>query len=82
MRSLADALRNQGVDVVVLAAAGGEMVAAVRKEWAGKVHAGKLIQATGARGGGRPDLAEGGLKNPAQLEEALRRVAPALEALL
>ncbi len=82
MRSLADSLRNQGVDVVVLAAAGGEMVAAVRREVAGKVHAGKLIQATGARGGGRPDLAEGGLKDPAQLEEALRRVAPAVEALL
>jgi len=82
LRSLADALRNQGVDVVVLAAPGGEMVAAVRKELAGKVHAGKLIQATGARGGGRPDLAEGGLKDPAALEEALRRVAPAVEALL
>jgi len=82
LRSLADSLRNQGVDVVVLAAPGGEMVAAVRKELAGRVHAGKLIQATGARGGGRPDLAEGGLKDPAALEEALRRVAPAVEALL
>ncbi len=82
LRSLADSLRNQGVDVVVLAAPGGEMVAAVRKELAGKIHAGKLIQATGARGGGRPDLAEGGLKDPGSLDQALSRVAPAVEALL
>ncbi len=82
LRSLADSLRNQGVDVVVLGTPAGELVCAVRKELAGKVHAGKLIQAAGARGGGRPDLAEGGLKDPSGLEEALRRVAPALEAML
>ena len=82
LRSLADALRNQGIDVVVLAAASGEMVAAVRKEVAGKVHAGKLIQATGARGGGRAELAEGGLKDPSRVEEALRSVPAAVEAAL
>jgi len=82
LRSLADSLRNQGVDVVVLGTPAGELVCAVRKELAGKVHAGKLIQAAGARGGGRPDLAEGGLKDPSGLEQALQRVAPALEAML
>lgn len=82
MRSLADALRHQGVDVVVLGAETGAMVAAVRKELAGQLHAGKLIQATGARGGGRPDLAEGGLKDPGRIQEALRRVAAAVEAAL
>jgi len=78
LRSMADLLRNRGVDVVVLAAGAGELVAAVRKEHTGKVHAGKLIQAIGARGGGRPDLAEGGAKDIAVLD----KVGAALEAML
>ncbi|MEK7407417.1 MAG: alanine--tRNA ligase [Acidobacteriota bacterium] len=77
LRSIADSLRNKGVDVVVLGAASGEIVSAVRKEHTGKVHAGKLIQAIGGRGGGRPDLAEGGAKDAAALE----KVWAAVEAM-
>jgi alanyl-tRNA synthetase len=78
LRQMADALRNRGVDVVVLAAAGGELIAAVRKEHAGKVHAGKLAgqvaQAAGGKAGGRPDLAEGAAKDPARLRQALEKI--------
>ncbi|MBV8731145.1 MAG: alanine--tRNA ligase, partial [Acidobacteriia bacterium] len=79
MRNIADALRNQKVPVVVLASADETdvaIVAAVKKDLTAKFHAGKLAgalaQAVGGKGGGRPDMAEGGGKNPSALDQALR----------
>ena len=54
------------------------LVAAVTKDLAGKLHAGKLIQelasVVGGSGGGRPDLAQAGGKDPAKLDQALALV--------
>ncbi len=90
MRSLADTLRNKWKSaVIVLGAADGEnvaLVSAVTKDLTAKVHAGKLIgpvaQAVGGKGGGRPDLAEAGGKDPAALDAALESVYAAVEGAL
>jgi alanyl-tRNA synthetase len=88
LRSMTDTLRSKlQSGVVVLGATAGEdrvnLVAAVTRDLAGKVHAGKLIQEVapivGGRGGGRPDLATGGGKDPAKLGEALQAVARLVE---
>jgi alanyl-tRNA synthetase len=54
------------------------LVSAVTKDLTGRVHAGKLVQevakAVGGGGGGRPDLAQAGGKNPAELDRALAGV--------
>jgi alanyl-tRNA synthetase len=77
LRWMADSLRNQGVDVIVLATGGGELVSAVRKEATAKVHAGKLAgrvaQLAGGKAGGRPDMAEGGVKDAAKLKQVIEQ---------
>jgi alanyl-tRNA synthetase len=54
------------------------LVSAVTKDLTGRVHAGKLIQevakSVGGGGGGRPDLAQAGGKNPTELDRALAGV--------
>ncbi len=90
MRSLADSLRHRLKSaVVVLASAengGISLVSAVTKDLTGKVHAGKLVgslaQAVGGKGGGRPDMAEGGGKDAGALEAALESVYREVEAKL
>jgi len=89
MRSIADALRNQKVPVVVLASVeNGDVaiVAAVKKEFTSKFHAGKLAgelaQAVNGKGGGRPDMAEGGGKDPSALDAALERLRRDVESKL
>ncbi len=87
MRLIADSLRNQKTPVVVLASADNgdvAIVAAVRKDLTGKFHAGKLAsalaQAVGGKGGGRPDMAEGGGKDPSALNAALEKLRIDLES--
>jgi alanyl-tRNA synthetase len=82
LRSLSDSERSKGADVVVLGTNTGEVVAAVSKDLSGKVDAGKLLRAIGVRGGGRQELAEGRIPDPAGLDAALRRVDEELERLL
>jgi alanyl-tRNA synthetase len=88
LRNMTDTLRARlHSGVVVLGATAGDdrvnLVAAVTRDLAGRVHAGKLIQEVapivGGRGGGRPDLATGGGKEPAKLGEALQAVARLVE---
>ncbi len=83
LRNMTDTIRARlGSGVVVLGAVTGEgkvnLVAAVTKDLAGRVHAGKLIkevaQICGGGGGGRPDMATAGGKNPERLGEALNAV--------
>jgi alanyl-tRNA synthetase len=82
MRALADALRNKWKSAVVVLAGAEDgnvtIVAAVTKDLTAKVHAGKLAGAValavGGKGGGRPDMAEAGGKNPAALDAALEAV--------
>jgi len=54
------------------------LVGAVTKDLTGRLHAGKLVQevakAVGGGGGGRPDLAQAGGKNPERLGVALEKV--------
>ncbi|PWU03184.1 MAG: alanine--tRNA ligase [Terriglobia bacterium] len=89
MRLIADSLRNQKTPVVVLASAGNgdvSIVAAVRKDMTGTFHAGKLAgalaQAVGGKGGGRPDMAEGGGKDAAGLSAALDKLRAEVESKL
>jgi alanyl-tRNA synthetase len=82
MRELADGLRNKWKSAVVVLASPGDgalaIVAAVTKDLTGKIQAGKLVgavaQATGGKGGGRPDMAEGGGKDASALPAALDAV--------
>lgn len=80
LKEQADRLRDQlGTALVVLFAndAGSvRMVAAATKDIAGKrVHAGKIIQAVaplvGGRGGGRPDMAQGGGSDASGIQAAI-----------
>ena len=90
LRTMVDSLRNKwGSAVVVLAAVEDgnvSIVAGVTKDLTTKVHAGKLAgvvaQAVGGKGGGRPDMAEAGGKNPAALDAALAAVYPGVEGML
>ena len=90
LRNLADTLRNklQSAVVVLASADNGQIaiVTAVTKDLTGKVHAGKILgsvaQAVGGKGGGRPDLAEGGGSNVEALPQALEAVYATVETLL
>ena len=76
---MADALKAHGFKgVVVLGGASGSsvgLVASVSSEYTAKVQAGKIISAiaplVGGKGGGKPEGARGGGKDPAQLDAAL-----------
>ena len=64
--------------VVVLGTAQGEralLLAAVTDDLVGRFHAGNIIKQlaplVGGGGGGRPDFAQAGGKDPARLDEAL-----------
>jgi alanyl-tRNA synthetase len=83
LRSLADMFRDKlGSGLVVLGSkneAKVNLVAAATKDVVGKgIHAGNIIREvakkTGGGGGGRPDMAQAGGKNPEQLEAALKYV--------
>jgi alanyl-tRNA synthetase len=90
MRALADSLRNKWKSAVVVLASAEDsnvaIVSAVTKDLTAKVHAGKLAgavaQAVGGKGGGRPDMAEAGGKDPSALDEALEKVYATVEAML
>jgi alanyl-tRNA synthetase len=90
IRQLVDSLRQKlGSGVVVLGQAGDgkvTLIAGVTKDLTAKVHAGKMIQTlakqVGGRGGGRPDLAEGGGEDTNALNSTLGGVPALLEPLL
>jgi len=90
MREVADALRNKWKSAVIVLASVEDssvsIVSAVTKDLTAKIHAGKLAaslaQAVGGKGGGRPDMAEGGGKDPAALPEALERIYAEIEGKL
>ncbi len=79
LRELADRLRDRiKSGVVVLGTAVGEravLLAAVTKDLTGTYHAGNIIKQlaplVGGGGGGRPDFAQAGGKDPARLDAAL-----------
>ncbi len=90
LRVLTDSLRNKLKSAVVVLATAQDsnvaIVSGVTKDLISKVHAGKLAgavaQAVGGKGGGRPDMAEAGGKDPSQLAEALNNVYTSVEGML
>ena len=90
MRTLVDQLRDKlGSGVVVLGSASNGNVAlivGVTKDLTSKIQAAKVIgpvaQKVGGKGGGRPDLAEAGGKDPAALDAALGEAYGVVESLL
>jgi alanyl-tRNA synthetase len=82
LRSVADTLRDRlGSGVVCVGSVVDSrvnLVAAVTKDLTRRVQAGKLVQEVarivGGGGGGRPDLAQAGGKDPARLDQALQLV--------
>ncbi len=79
LQGVADALKSHGFKgaIVLGGSANGAvaLVAAVSPDFTAKVQAGKIIQGiapiVGGKGGGKPDNARGGGKDPSKLEEAL-----------
>jgi alanyl-tRNA synthetase len=90
MRTLIDQLRDKiGSGVVVLGSASNgtvSLIVGVTKDLTSRVQAGKVIgpvaQQVGGKGGGRPDLAEAGGKDPAALDAALHAAYGVVESLL
>ncbi|HMC31669.1 MAG TPA: DHHA1 domain-containing protein, partial [Candidatus Angelobacter sp.] len=90
MRTLVDNMRNKlGSGVVVLGSVQDGKVAlivGVTADLTSRVQAGKIIkpvaEKVGGSGGGRPDMAEAGGKDPAQLDAALNEAYAAVEGLL
>jgi len=88
LRNAADSLlAKSGADVVVVASAvegaGGALVAKVSAEAQARgANAGRLVKAAassvGGSGGGRADMAQAGVKDPARLADALAAVGGAL----
>ena len=87
LRSVVDLIRERlGAGVICLGSVVDgkvNLVASVSKDLTPRLHAGKLVQEmarlVGGGGGGRPDLAQAGGKNPEQLDAALAEVAPWVE---
>ena len=79
LRAVADTLRNRlGSGIVCVGSVVDgkvNLIAAVTKDLTSRFQAGRLIQevakAVGGGGGGRPDLAQAGGKDPAKLDAAL-----------
>jgi alanyl-tRNA synthetase len=90
MRTLVDNMRNKlGSGVVVLGSVQDGKVAlivGVTADLTSRVQAGKVIkpvaEKVGGSGGGRPDMAEAGGKDPGQLDAALNEAYAAVEGLL
>jgi alanyl-tRNA synthetase len=90
LRTLVDQLRDKiGSGVVVLGSAANgnvSLIVGVTKDLTGRIQAGKVIspvaEKVGGKGGGRPDMAEAGGKNPEALDAALAEVYTVVDSLL
>ena len=87
LRTLVDSLRNKlKTAVVVLAstdASGISIVGGVTRDLTSAVNAGKIVadlaKGLGGKGGGRPDMAEGGGTDLAALEDTLKAISGKVE---
>jgi len=91
MRALADQLRDKLKSGVVALGAATEdgkvsLLVVVTKDLIGKLNAGDLIKVmaaeVGGTGGGRPEMAQAGGKDPARLDVALEKVFGLVEGIL
>jgi alanyl-tRNA synthetase len=90
LRGISDSLRDRlGSGVVVLASEYDgkvSLVVSVTKDLTGRVQAGRLVKElapiVGGGGGGRPDFAEAGGKDPSKIDELLAKAPDVLRRLL
>jgi alanyl-tRNA synthetase len=90
LRGLSDSLRDRlGSGVVILAAESEgkvALVASVTKDLTSRVQAGQLVKElapmVGGKGGGRPDFAEAGGKDPSAIDSLLLRASEVLRSQL
>jgi alanyl-tRNA synthetase len=90
LRTVSDSLRDRlGSGVVVLVSENEgkvSLVVSVSKDLTARVKAGQLIKElapiVGGGGGGRPDFAEAGGKDPSKIDELLARAPDVLRAQL
>ena len=91
LRDLGDQLKEKLGEGVVVLASGNDgkvslMVTATDAAMKQGAHPGNLVKAiaglVGGGGGGRPNMAQAGGKNPAGIQEALKKAAEALEGQL
>jgi alanyl-tRNA synthetase len=90
LREQCDVLKRKlGSGVIVLGSASGgkaALVVGVTKDLTGRVQAGDLVKdvaaIVGGGGGGRPDLAQAGGKQPEKLDEALAKAPEIVGAKL
>jgi len=81
LQAVADALKGQFQGVIVVAGIADPgsvaLAAAVTPDFTSRIQAGKLIQQiapiVGGKGGGRPENARGGGKDPSKIDEALAK---------
>ncbi len=90
LRAMGDKLKDQNPLICALFCGGKEKpnfycaagAEAVKKG----IHAGKIIKAvcekTGGKGGGRPDSAMGGIKDPALIQQAFQALVPLIEDMV
>jgi len=90
LRGLSDSLRDRlGSGVVVIASESDGKVAlvvSVTKDLTSRIQAGRIVKEiapiVGGGGGGRPDFAEAGGKDPSKIAELIQRVPAVVESLL
>ncbi|UCH81584.1 MAG: alanine--tRNA ligase [Nitrospiraceae bacterium] len=87
LRSLTDSLRDKiGSGVIVLGSARegqAYYVSAVTRDLVSRLNAGDILKAvTGGKGGGRPDMAQGGTKDPEGLDIAISSVGDIIKERL
>jgi alanyl-tRNA synthetase len=90
LRGLSDSLRDRlGSGIVVLASDNDgrvTLVVSVTKDLTSRIQAGKIVKEiapiVGGSGGGRPDFAEAGGKDPAKIDELIAKAPDLIGSLL
>ncbi len=87
LRGLADTLKNKlGSGIIVLGSSSNSQafyVSAVTKDLVPKFNAGDILKAvTGGKGGGRPDMAQGGTKDTSGIDQAIKSVNNIVKRML
>ena len=90
LRGLSDSLRDRlGSGLVVIASENDgkvSLVVSVTKDLTGRIQAGRVVKElapiVGGGGGGRPDFAEAGGKDPSKIDELLQRAPEVVGSLL
>src|SRR4029079_12098690 len=90
LRGLSDSLRDRLTSGVVVIASESDgkvsLVVSVTKDLTSRIQAGRLVKElapiVGGGGGGRPDFAEAGGKDPSKIADLIQRVPAVVESLL